>query len=46
MEAERRFGSDWKIELEARIFANTDEGSPLAGIDRDDVLTLRFSRFF
>lgn len=46
IEAERRFGDTWKIELEARLFANVDSGEPDAGIRDDDFLTLRLSRFF
>ena len=44
VEAERRLGSNYKLELESRWFLNTDDGNPLAFFDRDSVLTLRFSR--
>ncbi len=46
VEAERRLGDSWKIELESRIFLNVPGGDPLAGIRDDDVVTLRLTKFF
>ncbi len=46
VEAERRLGDSWKIELEGRFFLNVPGGDPIAGIRDDDVLTLRLTRFF
>ncbi len=46
VEAERRLGDSWKIELEGRFFLNTPGGDPLAGLRDDDFITLRLSRFF
>ena len=46
VEAERRIGARWTAELEARWFENTTAGGPLAGLSKDDFLTLRVSRHF
>lgn len=47
IEAERRLGEFWKLELEGRIFVNVDDDDViLNGIRDDDVITLRLTRFF
>lgn len=46
LEAERRFGDNWIVEVEARWLLNTDETAPLHGLRRDDFVTLRLSRYF
>ena len=46
VEAERRLGDSWKIELESRFFLNVPGGDPLAGIRDDDIVTLRLTKFF
>ncbi len=46
VEAERRLGDSWKVELEGRLFLNVPSGDPLAGIRDDDFITLRLSWFF
>lgn len=46
IEAERRLGSDWKVELEGRFFLNVPDEDLAAGIRDDDVVTLRLTRFF
>ena len=46
LEAERRLGERWKIELESRLFLDVPTGNPLASFESDDFLTLRLSRFF
>ncbi len=47
VEAERRLGEFWKVELEGRFFVNVDDDDlVLNGIRDDDVLTLRLTRFF
>lgn len=46
VEAERRLGDSWKIELEGRFFINVPGGDPLAGLRDDDVVTLRLTKFF
>ncbi len=46
MEAERRLGNNWKIELEARFFINIDPTDPTIIFAQDDFFTLRLSRFF
>jgi hypothetical protein len=46
VEAERRIGDSWKIELESRFFLNVPSNDPFAGIRDDDFITLRLSWFF
>ncbi len=46
VEAERRLGDSWKIELEGRFFLNVPGDDPFAGIRDDDVVTLRLTKFF
>ena len=46
IEAERRIGDNWKIELESRWFLAVDRGDPLASFQDDDFVLLRLSRFF
>jgi hypothetical protein len=47
VEAERRLGDRWKVEMEARLFVNVSPSdSVLYGIRRDDHVVLRLSRFF
>ena len=46
IEAERRIGNSWKIEVEATWFANTQPDSSTASVKDDDFTTLRISRFF
>ena len=47
VEAERRLGDHWKIELEARIFAgSTEESAALRDFAHDSFLALRLTRHF
>lgn len=46
VEAERRLGASWKIELEARFSLNIPDRDILSGIRKDDIVTLRLSRYF
>jgi len=46
LEAERRIGGDWKLELQGRFLANTDPRSTAALFSRDSYLTLRLGRFW
>ena len=46
VEAERRLGDNWKIELEAQWFSNTRPNSSTASVKDDDFTTLKISRFF
>ncbi|PCJ61423.1 MAG: hypothetical protein COA65_00155 [Rhodospirillaceae bacterium] len=46
VEASRRVGDNWKVELEGRFFFNGQNDVLVAGIRDDDFLTLRLSRFF
>jgi hypothetical protein len=46
IEAERRIGSRWKVELESRLFFDVAKTNPLATFQADDFLTVRMSRYF
>ena len=46
VEAERRLGDGWKIEIESRFLFNLPGDDPQAGIRDDDFITLRLSWFF
>ena len=46
LEAERRVGNRWRVELEGRWLANTDPESLTYAIRKDSFVTLRLSRFF
>ena len=46
VEAERRLGEAWKIELEARLFINVTAQDPLlSGVRDDSFVTLRLARY-
>ncbi|MEM9234419.1 MAG: hypothetical protein AAGA69_09320 [Pseudomonadota bacterium] len=46
IEAERRFGQNWKGELEARFFTNVDDRNLISAFEQDSALTLRLTRYF
>jgi len=46
LEAERRIGDDWKVELESRLFLIANDRDPTAIFRDDDLLTLRLTRYF
>lgn len=47
IEAQRRIGDNWKLEMEARLYLNTSAADiGLHGVRRDDNILLRLSRFF
>ena len=46
VEASRRVGEHWKVEIEARAWAEVDRGDPLFALRRDDYVQLTLSRFF
>ena len=46
LEAERRIGSDWRAEVEARLFANVSDDDEAAGLRDDGFVTFRLTRFF
>jgi hypothetical protein len=46
VEAERRLGDSWKLELEGRLFFGVPVDDALFGIRDDDNITLRLTRFF
>lgn len=45
VEAQRRLGQRWRLELELRAFRDVEDPS-LTGIAQDGFLTLRLERFF
>ena len=46
VEVERRSNDHYKIGLEGRLSFNAKDDVLLSGVQRDDFLTLRLSRFF
>lgn len=47
VEAQRRLGDNWKLDLQARFFVNVSPTDiPLYGVRQDDYFSLRISRFF
>ncbi|WP_081611486.1 hypothetical protein [Kordiimonas gwangyangensis] len=46
VEASRRFGDYWVVELESRFFANVDNTNILYGLRKDSQVTLRLTRYF
>ncbi|MBW2149143.1 MAG: hypothetical protein JRG73_11840 [Deltaproteobacteria bacterium] len=46
VEASRRFGDRWTIELEARAFINIQPSDVLFGLRRDDYVQIRVARYF
>lgn len=46
LEAERRFGDSWFVELEAQAFLEDDPDNPASVFDRDSFVTLRISKYF
>ena len=46
LEAERRFGENQTIEFESQWFANVDDDDPLASVEDDSYVLLRFTQFF
>jgi len=46
IEAERRLGDSWKLELESRWFINAAKSDPLAAVEDDGLIQLRISYFF
>ena len=46
VEASRRIGDDWKVELEARAWNGVEDDDQLAPLRRDDYVQLTLSRFF
>ena len=46
LEASRRIGDFWRLELEGRWFFNVDDRNVLQAIENDDHIILRLKRFF
>ena len=46
IEADRRLGTDYVLELRARFFTNAEPGDALYAIESDDYLQLQLSRYF
>ena len=46
LEAERRVGNDWKIELETQWLLNTADGNGLQAFEEDSFAVTRLTRFF
>lgn len=46
LEASRRFGQYWKVEMELRLLLDVDNADPLWSFNRDDYLQVDIIRFF
>jgi hypothetical protein len=46
VEASRRIGESWKLELELQTFANIDDDDPLAAFANDDYLLAEMAYYF
>lgn len=46
LEAERRFGNYWNMELEGRWFMDSGDGDIVAAFKKDSYVTFRLSRYF
>jgi hypothetical protein len=46
LEAERRIGDDYDLELRARVFTGADIDQDTAAFQRDDYIQIRLSRYF
>jgi hypothetical protein len=46
LEASRRLGDKWKIELESKLFKNIPDTDIISGMRKDDYVQIRFMRFF
>ena len=46
LEASRRIGDGWKVELEARAWTGVDPLDPMFSVQRDDYVQITLSRFF
>jgi len=46
VEASRRIGESWKLELELQTFANIDDNDPLAAFANDDYLLVDMAYYF
>ena len=46
LEASRRLGDNWTLEVEARFFTNIKRDDPLRGLHKDDYLQLGLARHF
>lgn len=46
LEAERRIGDSWTIDLESRWFVNAATGNPIRSIEDDDYVMVRLRRHF
>ena len=46
IEAERRIGDSWKVELEATAFLESESDNPASVFEQDSFVLLRLSKFF
>ncbi len=46
LEAQRRIGSVWRMNADARLFGNTNPGSVAHGFGSDGFLSVSLTRFF
>lgn len=46
LEASRRFGNDWKLGVQARLWSHVDGSDPTYSLRQDDYVEVKLSRFF
>ncbi|MDJ0740609.1 MAG: hypothetical protein QNJ91_12910 [Gammaproteobacteria bacterium] len=46
LEASRRIGNDWRVDVQARWWSNVDDDDPVFGLRQDDYVELRLTRYF
>jgi len=46
VEAERRIGENWKLEVEGRFFINTKDNVSLSNFENDSFVTISLGRYF
>ncbi len=46
VEAERRIGENWKLEVEGRFFINTKDNVSLSNFENDSFVTISLDRYF
>ena len=46
LEAERRIGQSWRLEIEIQLLTNIDDNNPSSGFANDDFVTLSLKKYF
>ena len=46
LEAERRIGDSWKMEIEGQSYFNVDDSNGLSALEKDDFVVFRIAKYF